>query len=370
MMEYSHVPQLSSALHKILLEGASSAGTVIRIFAQPEHLQTLNVSNFLANYQSNTKIQHILCVNNSKALIRAQQNYNIQCLKKMVPLYGTLYDYQPYFYYDNVNSHFNNLNIFPCMFITGKSAILCSSDLKEGVLFTDEKIVELLKNRFNEILKDTNPLTQEFATGLNFHLKNFSAIYTSAQDVYGISAEACVIPFFTPDLVEKYMARDYPDRPAMVNELNEYIRTFASTNLHIYFTRNGILNFLMTGYIREIPNSIYMPPIEMADRIRLLRKLSEQVVKGKWDIRLMKGAIDKFPLPLHLTITSNYGYMMFSRHNQGLVYIMLKEQTILNAFHDFACSLEENEMLCTPEETLDFLQAVISQNTSRISSAM
>lgn len=360
---------LSSALHQILLEGTSSSDTVIRIFAQPEHLQALNVANFLANYQSNAKIQHILCVNNSKSLIRSQQNYNIQCLKKMVPLYGTLYDYQPYFYYDNVNSHFNNLNIFPCMFITGQSAILCSSDLKEGILFTDEKIVELLKNRFNEILKDTSPLTQEFATGLNFHLKNFSSIYTSAQDVYSLSAEACLIPFFTPDLVEKYMIQDLPRRQEMVNELNEYIRAFTSAGLHIYFTKDGVLNFLMTGYIKEIPNSIYAPPIEMPDRIRLLRKLCEHV-KGKWDIRLMKGSIDKFPLPLHLSITSNYGYMMFSRHNQDLVYIMLKEQNILNAFHDFACSLEENEMLCTPDETQDFLQTVIRQYTLHASSAI
>ena len=84
----------------------------------------------------------------------------------------------------------------------------------------------------------------------------------------------------------------------------------------------------------------------------------------------MKGSIDKFPLPLHLSITSNYGYMMFSRHNQNLVYIMLKEQNILNAFHDFACSLEENEMLCTPDETQDFLQTVIRQYTLHASSAI
>ena len=90
--------------------------------------------------------------------------------------YGTLCDYQPYFYYDNVNPHFNNLNIFPCMFITGQSAISCSSNLKEGILFTNEKIVELLKNRFNEILKDTSPLTQKFATGLTMLFMTLPAL--------------------------------------------------------------------------------------------------------------------------------------------------------------------------------------------------
>lgn len=359
---------LSAALQQILLKGTSLGDDSIRIFAQPEHLQTLNVANFLANYQSHIKIKHILCINNNKSLIRSQQNYNIQCLKKMVPLYGTLYDYQPYFYYDNVNSHFNNLNILPCMFITGASAILCSSDLKEGILFTDKDIVGLLKNRFDEMLKETSPLTQEFSTGLNFHLKNFASIYTSATDVYSLSAEACLIPFFTPDLVDKYMRKDLPGHPEMIVDLNNYIKAFTSGNLHIYFSKEGILNFLMTGYIREIPDSIYAPPIDMADRIRLLKKLSEHLNR-KWDIRLMKGPMNKFPLPLHLSITSNYGYMMFSRHNKELVYIMLKEQNILNSFYDFACSLEENEMLCTSEETTAFLQSVIEHNALLISSA-
>ena len=371
-MESSSVPltsqlHLSAALQQMLLESTSLGSDSIRIFAQPEHLQTLNVANFLANYQAHIKIEHILCINNNKSLIRSQRNYNIQCLKRMVPLYGTLHDYQPYFYYDNVNSHFNNLNILPCMFIAGTSAILCSSDLKEGILFSNKDIVELLKNRFDEMLKETSPLTQEFSTGLNFHLKNFSSIYSSSQEVYSLSAEACLIPFFTPDLVDKYMRKDFPDRSDMIADLNNYIKAFSSSNLHIYFSKDGILNFLMTGYIREIPDSIYTPPVDMADRLRLLRKLSEHI-NGKWDIRMMKGPMDKFPLPLHLSITSNYGYMMFSRCNKELVYIMLKEQNILNSFYDFACSLEENEMLCTYEETAAFLRSVVEQNTLRASS--
>src|SRR5699024_2236074 len=121
------------------------------------------------------------------------------------------------------------------------------------------------------------------------------SIYTSATDVYSLSAEACLIPFFTPDLVDKYMRKDLPGRPEMIVDLNNYIKAFTSGNLHIYFSKEGILNFLMTGYIREIPDSIYAPPIDMADRIRLLKKLSEHLNR-KWDIRLMKGPMNKFPL--------------------------------------------------------------------------
>lgn len=353
---------LASAVQKILLEEAGTSDDRIYIFAQPEHLHTLNIASTLSNCSSDVQVQHILCINNNKSFIRSQQNYNIQCLKKMIPLYSSLRNYQPYFFYDNVNSHFNNLNILPCLFITKKSAILCSSDLKEGILFTDAAVIALLRKRFEEIRKGTSPLTQEFATGLDFHLKNFSSIYTSSQEVYSLSAEACLIPFFTPDLVEKYMSPDLPHRSELMEDLDQYIKAFSGTNLHNYFTKDGILTFLMTGYISEIPPAVYTPPLDFSDRIKLLRKLCEQV-SGKRDIRLLKGPLDKFPIALHLSITSNYGYMMFSRRNRELVYIMLKEQSILNAFHDFVCNLEENEMLASQKETLDFLQSVLRQNT-------
>ncbi len=359
--------QLASAIQKILLEEAGSSDNSICIFAQSEHLQTLNIASTLSNCQPNVQVQHILCINNNKTFIKSQQNYNIQCLKKMIPLYGSLGNYQPYFFYDNVNSHFNNLNILPCMFITKKSAVLCSSELKEGILFTDEEIISLLRKRFGEMLKGTSPLTQEFVTGLNFHLKNFSAIYSSAHEVYSLSAEACLMPFFTADLVEKYMAPELPHRSELMEDLNQYIKALSGTNMHIYFTKDGILNFLMTGSIQEIPQGIYTPPLDFPDRVKLLRRLCEQI-GGKWDIRLLKGPLDKFPMALHLSVTSNYGYMMFTRRNQELVYIMLKEQSILNSFHDFACSLEENEMLASEKETLEFLHSILRQNTAAAAS--
>lgn len=358
--------QISSAIHKIFLETAACSCETFCIFAQPEHLEALNISASLLNYHPNIKIQHILCINNSKSYIRSQQNYNIQCLKKIIPLYQTANDYQPYYYYDNVNSHFNNLNFMPCLFLAEKAAILCDSDLKEGILISKPDVLALFKKRFLDILENTEPLALKFVSGLNFHLKSFSSVYSASSDIYGLNAEPCLIPFFSQELLEKYIKKSLPNREELIKvQLNTYIKSFTNTNMHLYFTRDGVLNFLMSGKLHEIPESLYHP-LDYADRIKLLRRLYK-AIETSWDMHLLKGALEKFPLTLHLMSTPSYGYLMFSNQKQDLSYILLKEQNILSSFYDFCSSLEENEMLVSKEKTLSFLDSLINQNSQQAS---
>lgn len=349
--------QLSSAIHKILFEAASAPMSTISFFAQPEHLESLNIATLLPAHTQGTKIQHILCINNSKSPIKSQQNYNIQCLKKIIPFYGIPFDYQAFYYYDNINSHFNNLNFMPCLFLTDTAAIICSSDLKEGALFRDKNILSLFRKRFQDILSKTNPLALGFASNLVFHLKSFASVYKGSPSIYGLAAEPCLLPSLTPELLEKYLKKDLPQRDSLIVNLEQYLKSFSSSNTHLYFTKDGVLNFLMSGRLHEIPNALYHP-IETADRILLLKKLCKQI-ENSWNIRLLKGSMEKFPLNLNLLTTPSYGFIIFSTQYKELSYILLKEQNILTSFYDFACSLEENDALETKEETLDFLYSLI-----------
>lgn len=352
--------QLSSTIHHVLQEAASHPSGNISLFAQPEHLEALSVAASLPPCKSEVKIQHILCINNSKSYIKSQQNYNIQCLKKLIPFYGIPYEYQPYYYYDNVNSHFNNLNFMPCMFLTDKAGILCSGDLKEGVLLKEESVIRLFQKRFQEILKKTNPLTLSFSSNLTLHLKNFASVYADTSCIYSLSADPCLLPTLTPDLIDKYVRKDMPGHEALVEDFKIYLKALSSTHSHLYFTKNGVMNFLTTGRLHEIPNDMYHP-IAFPDRIRMLRRFCD-FVNSTRDIRLLKGTLEKFPLNLNLCTASNYGYLMFSTFGGKLSYLLLQEQNLLTSFFDFAYSLEESDMLETKEETLQFLNSVIEQN--------
>ena len=349
--------QIVAAINSMITKMQGKAHSTLSILAQPEHLEGLNLAAFLPHQNSHVHIQHILCINNRKSYIRSQQNYNIQCLKKLIPFYEKAVVYEPYYYYDNVNSHFNNLNFLPCMFLTDSAAILCSSDVKEGVLIQDSETVALFHERFQRILMNTSPLTATFHSILNLHLKNFSMIYKDSSNTYSLNAEPCLVPLFTKDFIDKYLEKSLPSRDTFMEELAQYTDTLSKASTHIYFTREGAMHFLMTGRLHEIPSGLCRP-FEYEDRIKLLKKFCEQA-DSSHDIRLLKGSLEKLPLNLNMSITINYGYLMFSGQSAELSYILLKEQNLLASFYDFASSLEESELLESKEETLQFLQNLI-----------
>ena len=349
--------QIVAALSFIIIQMQTKPQSTLSILAQPEHLEGLNLAASLPHQNTNMHIQHILCINNRKSYIRSQHNYNIQCLKKLIPFYEKSVVYEPYYYYDNVNSHFNNLNFLPCMFLTDSAAILCSSDLKEGVLIQEPETIALFQRRFQKILMNTSPLTATFHSILNLHLKNFAMIYKDSSSAYGLSAEPCLVPLFTRELMDKYLEESLPSRDIFIQELIQYTDTLSKAATHTYFTREGATHFLMTGYLHEIPRGL-CKPFEYENRVKLLKKFCEQV-ESAHDIRLLKGSLEKFPLNLNISITVNYGYLMFSGQSTELSYILLKEQNLLASFYDFASSLEENELLETKEETIQFLQNLI-----------
>ncbi|MBS6194856.1 MAG: hypothetical protein KH828_04680 [Clostridiales bacterium] len=349
---------LSTAIQQMLLSAISKPDETICLLAQPEHLEALSIAAFLPHCDNDIKIKHIFCINNSASVIKSQQNYNIQCFKKIIPFFGTAFEYLPYYYYDNVNSHFNNLTFMPCIFLTSDSMILASADLNEGILLKNGEVLKLCEKRIEGLLQNCQPLALELSSNLQIHLETVPSIYADTVDLYGLSAEPCLMPMLTPELIEKYMIKTLPHRDVLLDSLRKYMKSFYTSRLNSYFTREGALRFLKTGRLHEIPSQLYTP-LSYPDRIFLLKRLCDHIENTNY-MRLLKGKLDKFPLNLHILVGSNYGYLIFSAESQNLSCIHLKEQNILSSFYDFAYTLEENDFLETKEETLSFLRELIS----------
>ena len=57
-------------------------------------------------------------------------------------------NYSLWYYYDRIQSHYYNFNLFPCMILTSDAAILCSSDYQNGIFIKSPDVVQLLWNQF------------------------------------------------------------------------------------------------------------------------------------------------------------------------------------------------------------------------------
>ena len=215
--------------------------------------------------------------------------------------------------------------------------------------------------------QNTYPLTISFSSVLDVHLKNLPMFLTETSHIYGLSAEPCLLPLLTGDMLERYVVKDLPNRQSLILMLKKYLDSVSSSNLHNYFSKEGVLSFMETGKLHECPKDLYTP-LSMPDRIYLLKKYREQLLSGK-NFRLFGEVLDKFPSNLHLYTSMGYGYMVFSDCSGHLLYLVLKEQNLLTAFYDFSHSLKECSMICSQEETADFLQNIILQYSRRMTSA-
>ena len=348
--------QVSAAVHSIFRRAAASATGGIGILAQPDHLETLDIVPSLVQASKNLKIDHIICLNNTKQSIPFKHNYNLQGLSKIIPFYGTRCKYQPYYYYDNIVSHFGSFNLMTCLFLTETEVVLCNSDLSGGFFLHSAQMTAPLRQHFQRLLSMAFPMVLSFDSSLEFHFKKLPELFSADRDAYSLSYEPCLSPCVSPEFLDKYLAPAFKQRGDFLDQLQTYFQTGSWS--HNFFSETGLTQFAKTGRLHEIPPELYAP-IEPSDRIRLLRKYIRLLDSGL-DIRMYRGALSSFPSNFHMLSAANFGYLMFISQSSYYSYLILEEPNLLNAFFDFASSLEETDLLASVQETRSCLQNTLN----------
>ena len=352
--------QISAHIHKILNQESSKKHGKIYIIAQPVHLDRINLSACLLNFNENISVKHILCMDNSKDLLSSEQNYNINCFRDILPFYGMQYEYIPYYYYDQVNSHFGSFNLMPCLFLTSSAAVVCSNDLMEGFYFSSPDMISSLNHYFHNALSNAKPLSTSFRSVLDTFLQNFYH-KTGAQTLqYYLAAEPCLIRFFRDEILEQHLKSDLPDRENILELLKAYVKKQKNfKNYYYFFTRKGLKNFLETGRLHEIPDEIY-EPFHYSDRIDFLLQLYEENQSYPRTF-LLKGDLADIPDNFNLFSSASAGFLLFSKYYGLPSFLLLQEPKIIQGFFDFLSSVIENHLTASIAETQQYLKEVLEQ---------
>lgn len=108
-------------------------------------------------------------------------------------------NYSLWYYYDRIQSHYYNFNLFPCMILTSDAAILCSSDYQNGIFIKSPDVVQLLWNQFISYKEQCSlffrpaPLTPENHKAV---IDSMFDTFYDQNDLIGIQPEPCLTPFF------------------------------------------------------------------------------------------------------------------------------------------------------------------------------
>ncbi len=352
--------EVNDYLHRMLIAESNKENGHIALFLQPDYDFLFSLLASLKSLNSDLYIEHILCLSNSEQMTETHEPYNLVYIRKIISIYIHALNYHPYYFYDDIHSHYNSFNGFPCLIITQTCALTCTSDYHAGIFFTEPRTVQMMWDLYHNYLNKCFPLFHTVNSVLEECLVLGNMLWTDTPN-YGLQPEPCIIPFVTPQLLENAVRKDLPCRDAILPRLQEYIdltrSRLPSCSTHLYHTKQGIDAFARTGRITEIPSEIYRP-FTIEERIFLLKELEKQCAWGTY--RFLKKPLDQISDNLHLSVNTTSGYLLFTNIKKENIYLIIKEPGILSSFLDYAESLDDS-VLSTKEEMILYLQSVIQK---------
>ena len=339
---------LNNVISQVIMDEIQKENGRLCLMLQPDYDYLFHLLMGLGEYEHQFSIEHILCLGNSSQADRAVHDHNLVYLQKILPLYVRALDYNVYYYYDAVESHFSNLNGLSCLILTSCCAITCTSDFQSGILYGKPEIVQMLQKHFDVCREKCSPFFSPIHS-IEDTCEMILKFFSENDEYYSLQPEPCIIPFLTPDLVERIIRSNLPGRAELISLLNDFLRrrkdSVSTENYHIFHTVPGLRRFMKTGRSYEIPEDLYIP-FSPEDRKLLLYRLSPLFPER---YHLLRGPLENLPQNFHLWANASNGYMMFTNRKKETIHLLFTEPGLLTSFIDYLKNLEE-KYLYTSEE--------------------
>lgn len=356
--------EINHALTGILSSELAKENGHIRLLIQPDHEFLMNVLA-IGHQNSSVKVEHIICLNNTSITSTTKQNYNLHCLQKILPLYGSLYQYDCSYYYENIDSRFGKLTLFPYMILTSDFVCLLTADMQKGYVTSQPSSLQMFSDLFDQYLKKTFPLMRPM-DNLFIQFQTMMELAQQEVPVHTLQLSPCLTPLLTEELLDKYIIPQLPGRAQFLQMLTSYIqqlyRSDIPLNLDSVFSMNGIRYFMEHGCLDAYPQDIYTP-LCMADRISVLKKLI--VSFHTYHYRILKEDICSFEHELYLVISQQNGFLCFTNpHDHRLIYLDIKEPGFIFTFLDYYEHLDSN-LFFSDSEALDKLKNLLDEYSQK-----
>lgn len=342
-----------------MLESHKISG-YIKLLIQPDDDFIMKLLTFSGKKKKNLKIEHIICLNNSDSIVNSKQNYNLRCLKNIMPLYICDCNYDSYYYYENILSHSNLFNFSPYLIITSEYALTLSADWEYGIVYHNDDLMYYFNNLFDDLIQNAIRLGMRIDSLLT-QINYFSDFDLSSIPGISFQIEPCLVPFLSQSMIDKYLIIDIPNRKETLNYINAYVNKLSSIHnsniTKFIFTQEGVLSFLNTGRLSEIPHHIYHS-FSLQDRILLIRRLIHMCMNQ--NCRMLNLSMKYPDSRLSVYINQQRGCLLFTSITNNLVYLDLKEPSLLNSFYDFWDTLNDSYFY-SKEETINFLNMQIKR---------
>ena len=348
-------------VQEILKDAAADKNGRIGLLLQPD-------CEFLFDYLTGLQIsgcpfhiEHLICLNKAD-YIPGEKNFSfLKGLPRLLSLFINGINYEPYYFYDDLYSHYHNLNAFSSMILTEDYAILCTSDYKYGILHHDKPTVSMLWSLFDSYREKCRPL---FSVPHNIieECSMVTSVITQNPDFYVFEPEPCLVPFIDKAYMDRIVPAQAPGREFITETLRSYLDTSRSrvlnNDFHFYYCREELELFADTGILSELPETFGGFVFSVEERIAILENVVQNF--SRIHFRFLKPPYSRAAARIRLCAGEASLYLQFSDVLNRRVYLFPQEPGLVLSLYDYLRSLGD-EQLSSESEAKECMQQLLQR---------
>jgi transcriptional regulator with XRE-family HTH domain len=314
------------------------------------------------NGNGNIIIKNIIRLNKNPNAFQ-NSNYNLEILSYVMPFcFSAGNGYQAYYYYDYFDASNDIALLMPYYIITNKRLITISSDFKTAVLYNNESIINLYKEKFEIAVIKSQPLTSQHFY-CNDLLLAYLESYKNLGEVSHVSEpQPCLAWYYTEELIMTHLRQEVENLEMILNLLYNLYGTYKNLKSRpiSIFSIQGLSNFANTGILADLPIQFAIP-FTVNERIVLLKNLKDDMVNDNFQVFATDPL--KFTIPdITIQLYKTKGLDFFATNNNGSISSsFIEEKSIAESFYDFFESLPESDLVYSKEETIRIIDSFMEQ---------
>jgi len=266
-------------------------------------------------------------------------------------------DYQSRFYYRSSDGHPVDDGVFPYYLLTSDRLITLSKDLATAAVYRDAGLYQVYDGYFSELLDNSAP----FIHGSR-DLFEIYALEDALPTKLVMQAIPCFSRYFTDEMIEKQLNRDFPYFEALLATVIPFYDKFRADN-------KGMVDVFSLKYLRQFMDDgyIYLPeemvhPFAAEERLQLIKQLHADLVASERkcyaineDRLFMNSAVEFSNEDPTLRLILHY-----QRGDETIFkHLAINEVNIINAFEEFFNSLVTSDYVLSKAETIAGIEAII-----------
>lgn len=360
-----NIMDLNYMIKVVIEEEARKEDGKLYLIMQPDKKGIFGWLPGICKNSPGLKIEHIVCMERDQESNEKDQVYNIQILKELfkMMLADENFNYEAYYYYDRIVSHFDTAALMPSAVITSEYVINIAADFEHALVLHDAEIIQYYQELFRKHKQKCKTMFRKVPNYMDaFEFYDHNTEWKEEKK-YVLAAQPCFGILDSEEMVKKYAKSADQKVVALIQKwlANRYSE-FQTKQTHMvcYATKEGLRRFAEQGIVDEIPEELYHK-LERKDSVHLLKNILEMMAKGKYDIYLVDDQEIHLPQEVY-----------FSSLNESAMYIMylgkkkqqrflLNEKRIAKLLVDFLTDFPQFPYSHDKERSVVFIEELIEQ---------